>query len=78
MNNILTGRIDNLNFENGEKIRSTRAIRATRSTVAKLIYIYMRERCITVFYKAKTLILLWGLDFIFRDRKKPILLSSYF
>jgi hypothetical protein len=39
MKNILTGRIDHLNFEDGETVYSTRAIRATRSTVAKL-YIY--------------------------------------
>jgi hypothetical protein len=42
MKNILTGRIDHLNFVDGETIRSTRAIRATRSTVAKLsLYIYI-------------------------------------
>jgi hypothetical protein len=36
MKNILTGRIDHLNFEYGEMIHSTRVIRVTRSTVAKL------------------------------------------
>jgi hypothetical protein len=46
MKNILTGRIDYLNFEDGETFRSTLAIRATRSTVVKLslslsLYIYM-------------------------------------
>jgi hypothetical protein len=39
MKNILTGRIDHLNFEDGETIRNTRVIRATLSNVAKLIYI---------------------------------------
>jgi hypothetical protein len=38
MKNILTGRIDYLNFEDGETVRSTRTIRAMRSSVAKLIY----------------------------------------
>jgi hypothetical protein len=41
MKNILTGRIDYLNFKDGETVRSTRVIRATRSIVAKLIYIYI-------------------------------------
>jgi hypothetical protein len=36
MKNILTGQIDHLNFEDEETARNTRAIRATRSTVAKL------------------------------------------
>jgi hypothetical protein len=40
--NILIGRIDYLNFEDGETVCSTRAIRVMRSTVAEL-YIY-RER----------------------------------
>jgi hypothetical protein len=41
MKNILTGRIDYLNFEDGKTVRSTHVIRATRNTVAKLsIYIY--------------------------------------
>jgi hypothetical protein len=44
MKNILTGRIDYLNFEDGETVCSTRVIRATRSTVAKLYLI-----CIYVF-----------------------------
>jgi hypothetical protein len=38
MKNILTGRIDYLNFENGETARSTRVICATSSTVAKLLF----------------------------------------
>jgi hypothetical protein len=43
MKNILTGRIDHLNFdEDGETVRSTRVICATRSTVAKL-YIYIES-----------------------------------
>jgi hypothetical protein len=37
MKNILTGRIDHLNFEDEETVRSTRVIRTTRSTVAKLL-----------------------------------------
>jgi hypothetical protein len=43
MKNILIRRIDYLNFEDGETFRSTRTIRATYSTVAKLslsLYIY--------------------------------------
>jgi hypothetical protein len=36
MKNILTSRIDHLNFEDGKTVCSTRVIRATRSTVAKL------------------------------------------
>jgi hypothetical protein len=40
MKNMLTGRIDHLNFKNRETIRSTRIICATCSTVAKL-YIYI-------------------------------------
>jgi hypothetical protein len=46
MKNILTGRIGYLNFENGETVRSTRVIRATRSTLAKLslsLYIYIQN-----------------------------------
>jgi hypothetical protein len=43
MKNILTGRIDYLNFKDGETVRSTRTIRTTCSTVAKLIYIYNRN-----------------------------------
>jgi hypothetical protein len=35
MKNILTGRIDHLNFKDEETVHSTQAIRATRSTVAK-------------------------------------------
>jgi hypothetical protein len=34
MENILTSRIDHLNFENGEMVRNTRIIHATHSTVA--------------------------------------------
>jgi hypothetical protein len=34
---ILFGRIDNLNFENGETIRNTQAFRATCSNIAQLI-----------------------------------------
>jgi hypothetical protein len=37
---ILTSRIDYLNFEDGETVRNTQTIRATRSTVA-YIYIYI-------------------------------------
>jgi hypothetical protein len=37
MKNILTGQIDHLNFEKRKIIRTTRAICATRSTVAKLL-----------------------------------------
>jgi hypothetical protein len=43
MKNILTGRIDHLNFEEKETVRSTQAIRITRSTIAKLslsLYIF--------------------------------------
>jgi hypothetical protein len=40
MKNILTGRINYLNFEDGETVCNTRAIRATRSTVAKLCSIF--------------------------------------
>jgi hypothetical protein len=40
MKNILTSRIDYLNFKDGKIVRNTQAIRATRSTVAKL-YIYI-------------------------------------
>jgi hypothetical protein len=36
MKNILTGRIDYLNFKDGEMIRSTRTIRVTSNTVTKL------------------------------------------
>jgi hypothetical protein len=36
MKNILTERIDYLNFEDEKTIRSTRVIRSTRRTVAKL------------------------------------------
>jgi hypothetical protein len=43
MKNILTGRIDYLNSEDGETIRSTRTILATRSTVAKLFYILFKR-----------------------------------
>jgi hypothetical protein len=44
MKNILTSRIDYLNFEDGETVRSIRTIRATRSTVAKLsIYIESKD-----------------------------------
>jgi hypothetical protein len=39
MKNILTDRIDHLNFKDGETICSTRVIRVTHNTVAKL-YIY--------------------------------------
>jgi hypothetical protein len=48
MKNILTGRIDYLNFKDGEMIRSTRDIRATHSIVAKLslsIYIWNINKC---------------------------------
>jgi hypothetical protein len=41
MKNILTGRIDHLNFEDEETVRITRTICAMRSTVAKLLYIYI-------------------------------------
>jgi hypothetical protein len=34
MKNILIGRIDHLNFEDGETVRNIRTIRTTRSTVA--------------------------------------------
>jgi hypothetical protein len=37
---ILGCRIDHLNFENGEMICSTWAIRALRSTVAQLMLLY--------------------------------------
>jgi hypothetical protein len=44
MKNILIGRIDYLNFEDGETVRSTQTIRATHSTVAKLsLYIYIKR-----------------------------------
>jgi hypothetical protein len=36
MKNILTSRIDHLNFKNEETVHNTQAIRATRNTVAKL------------------------------------------
>jgi hypothetical protein len=36
MKNILIGRIDYLNYKDGETVHSIRAIRATRSTVAKI------------------------------------------
>jgi hypothetical protein len=36
MKTILKGRIDHLNFKNGEPIRSTLVIRVTRSTIIKL------------------------------------------
>jgi hypothetical protein len=50
MKNILIGRINHLNFEDSEMIRSTRVIRATRSTVAKLsLYIYIFCRYISTF-----------------------------
>jgi hypothetical protein len=39
MKNILTSRIDYLNFEDGETVRSTWVICATRRTVAIYIYI---------------------------------------
>jgi hypothetical protein len=51
MKNILTDRIDYLNFEDGETVRSTRAIRATRSTVAK--YIYSWSIVISIAFRSK-------------------------
>jgi hypothetical protein len=42
MKNIMTIQINHLNFEDGETVRSTRVIRATYNTVAKLsIYLYI-------------------------------------
>jgi hypothetical protein len=47
MRNILIGRIDHLNFKDGETVCSTRTIRATHSTIIKLyIYIYIRTALI--------------------------------
>jgi hypothetical protein len=43
MQKIITSRIDHLNFEDGETVRSTRTVRAMRSIVAKhslSLYIY--------------------------------------
>jgi hypothetical protein len=38
MKNILTGRIDHLNFENGKTVRNTQIIRATRIIIVIIIF----------------------------------------
>jgi hypothetical protein len=44
MQNNFTGRIDNLNFGDGETISSTQTIRVARNTVAELsLYIYIER-----------------------------------